>query len=125
MATANIHDLASLERVYSPDSFASDASDNDRPNTAVLKGVRIASAPDAAGDFDLEPASIHAGEAPGAVFLAPFHRRTPTEHGAVNPDPRHGYEAFLAEIVEAARQRGYAANASPGPGDSRIRGARQ
>jgi len=44
--------------------------------------VRVASAPDADGNFALEPATHHAGEAPSALFLAPFHRRTAKEGAA-------------------------------------------
>jgi hypothetical protein len=124
MANANINDRQSIERVYSPDAFARDAAENDRTGVELLHGVRIGSAPDQAGEFEIEPAARHAGEVPGAVFLAPFHRATPNEH-AVDPDPQHGYGAFIAAIIEAARRFGYHAETSPGPGDPRIRGARQ
>ena len=96
-----------------------DAAENDRSGVELLHGVRIGSLPDEAGDFDLEPAARHAGEVPGAVFLAPFHRATATEHAPADPDPRHGYEAFVAEIIDAAQRFGYSAAASPGPGDPR------
>ncbi len=125
MPKANIHDRGSIERVYKPDAFARDAAENDRPQVEVLHGVRIGSAPDQAGDFDIEPASLHAGEVPGAVFLAPFHRSTANEHAPSDPGPHHGYDAFIAEIIDTARHSGYRAESSPGPGDPRIRGARQ
>jgi hypothetical protein len=125
MAKANVRDRSSIERVYPPGAFARDAVENDRHRVALRHGVRIGSAPDHAGDFELEPASLYAGEVPGAVFLAPFHHATANEHPPADPDPHHGYDAFVAEIVDAARQFGYSAETSPGPGDARIRGARQ
>ena len=74
MPKANIHRRSTLEEVYPPDAFASDAAQNAVPNT-VLSGVRILSAPDAAGDFDFERATQQVGEATSASFLAP-HRPT-------------------------------------------------
>jgi hypothetical protein len=125
MPTANIHDRASIERIYSCDAYASDASENERRKPAVLKGVRITEAADEAGDFAFERAAHHAGELPGPEFLAPFHRVTAQENAGTEPDPRHGYEAFLDEIIEAAQRQGFRAEASPGPGDARLRGPRQ
>jgi hypothetical protein len=125
VAKANIHDRRSIERVYPLDAFARDAAENDRPDAGLLHGVRIGSAPDRAGDFEVEPASRHAGEVPGAVFLAPFHRATANEHAPADPDPHHGYQAFVGEIIDAAQQFGYRAETSPGPGDPRLKGARQ
>ena len=58
-------------------------------------------------------------------FLAPFHRATAADHAPADPDPHHGYDAFVGEIIDAARRFGYRADASPGPGDARIKGARQ
>ena len=125
MAKANIHDRGSIERVYPPEAFARDAAENDRPDVGLLHGVRIGSAPDQAGDFDIEAASRGTGEVPGAVFLAPFHRDPPDGRASAGPDPRHGYDAFVAEIIDTAQRFGYCAATSPGPGDPRIRGARQ
>jgi hypothetical protein len=87
----------------------------------VLKGVRITEVADQAGDFALERAAQQAGEAPGALFL----RVTTQEDAGAEPDPRQGYEAFLDEIVEAAQRPGFRREASPGPGDVRLRGPRQ
>ena len=61
MAKANIHDRRSIERIYSPEAFARDATENDRPGIALLQGVRIGSEPDRAGDFEIEPASRGTG----------------------------------------------------------------
>src|SRR5207249_2206356 len=123
--TANIHDRPSIERVYPREAYASDASQNERRKPAMLRGVRIAAAPDDKGEFAIEPAVQHAGEVPGAVFLAPFHCVTAEENAAADPDPRLGYEAFLDEIIEVAQRLGFRADASPGPGDARLRGPRQ
>jgi hypothetical protein len=125
MPQANIKNRGSIERIYPPDAFARDAAENDRPGIEILKGVRIASAPDGDGIFALEPASHYAGEAPQSLFLAPFHRRTATEDAANDPDPRDGYDAFIDEIIDAARRHGYRAAESPGPGDPRLHGLRQ
>jgi len=127
MAKANIHDRASIERVYACEAYVSDASQNERRKPATLKGVRITATADDNGNFTIESASQHAGEvaAAGALFLAPFHRVTAEENAAADPDPRHGYEAFLDEIIEAAQHLGFRAEASPGPGDPRLRGLRQ
>jgi len=90
MPTANIHDRGSIERIYSQDAYASNASQNDRRKPAMLRGVRITAAANDEGDFTIEPASQHAGEVAsvGAVFLAPFHRVTAEENAAADPDPR-------------------------------------
>src|ERR1043166_8320026 len=110
--TANIHDRASIERAYPREAYASDASQNERRKPAMLHGVRIAAAPDDKGEFAIEPAVQHAGEMPGAVFLAPFHRVTAEENAEADPDPRLGYEAFLDEIIEMAERLGFRADAS-------------
>ena len=123
--TANIHDRASIERAYPREAYASDASQNERRKPAMLRGVRIAAGPNDQGEFAIEAAAQHAGEVPGAVFLAPFHRVTAEENAVAEPDPRLGYEAFLDEIIEAAQRLGFRADASPGPGDPRLRGLRQ
>ena len=125
MPSANIYDRGSIERVYSCDAYASDASQNERRKPALLNGVRITETADEAGNFAIEPAAHYAGEVPGAQFLAPFHRMTAQEHAATDPDPRRGHEAFLDEIIKAARGPGFRPETSPGPGDARLRGPRQ
>jgi hypothetical protein len=52
MPKTNIHRRSTLEEIYPPDAFASDTAQNGRVPNAVLSGVRILSAPDAAGNFD-------------------------------------------------------------------------
>ena len=129
MAKANIHRRSTLEEIYPPDIFASDAAQNGR----VLSGVRILSAPDTAGDFDFERATQQIGEAASASFLAPHRREeriqdagrdSPTTVSA-DPDPRAGHEAFLADIVAVAERFGFEPEASPGRDEPRLRGLRQ
>ena len=79
MAKANINRRSTLEEIYPPDTFASDAAQNGGVPNTVLSGVRILSAPDAAGDFDFERATQQIGEAASASFLAPH--RPPTSSG--------------------------------------------
>jgi hypothetical protein len=86
--------------------------------------VRILSAPDAAGAFDLEPAVQQVGEMPSATFLAPY-RREDRLGPSPRTDPCDGYERFLDDIIAAAIQLGFQAEDSPGPGDPRLHGLRQ
>jgi hypothetical protein len=124
MAKANIRDRRSIARIYPPDAFASDAARNGEVKSQVLRGLRIASAPDAAGVFDLEPARQQVGEMPDPAFLAP-HRREDRLAQSEHVDPRAGYEEFLDDVIAAATRFGFQAEESPGPGDPRLRGLRQ
>ena len=133
MAKANIHRRSTLEEIYPLDAFASDAAQNGRAPNTVLSGVRILSAPDAAGDFDFERASQQIGEAASAGFLVPHRREDRTQDAgrdspmivSADPDPRAGYEAFLADIVAVAQRFGFEPEASPGRDEPRLRGLRQ
>jgi hypothetical protein len=121
MAKANIDRRSTLEEIYPPDTFASDAAQNGGVPNTVLSGVRILSAPDAAGDFDFERATQQVGEATSASFLAP-HRPTTA---LADPDPRAGYEAFLNDIAAVAQRFGFEVKESPGRDEPRLRGLRQ
>src|SRR5438874_4378792 len=132
MPKANIHRRSSLEEIYPPDAFASDAAQSGRAPNAVLNGVRVLSAPNAAGDFEFERATQQIGEAASASFLAP-HRREDRIADAgsggpakvsPDPDPREGYDAFLADIVAAAQHFGFKPEESPGRDEPRLRGLR-
>ncbi len=133
MARANIHRRTTLEEIYPPDAFASDAAQNGRVPNTVLSGVRILSAPDAAGDFDFERATQQIGEAISASFLAPQRREERTQDAgrdspttvSADPDPRSGYEAFLADIVAVAQRFGFDAEESPWRDEPRLHGLRQ
>ncbi|MFZ2003540.1 MAG: hypothetical protein WB697_10885 [Stellaceae bacterium] len=107
----NANDRETLEQAYPAEAFASDAAQNEPAAATLHRGVRIGSAPDAAGWFELEPATRHAGEPETPNFLAPAQAA------------RHAQ--FLDDIVAAARRFGYRAEESPGPGDARIKGLRQ
>src|SRR6185437_181842 len=112
---ANIHDHRTLEAAYPAEAFASDAAGNGRADAALVKGVRILSAPDAAGNFQLERASRQIGEVAAAAFLAPHRRedrlvdagRDSPPKVSAEPDPREGYAAFLGEITAAAQRFGF------------------
>jgi hypothetical protein len=125
MAKANIHRRSTLEEVYPPDAFASDAAQNGRVPNTVLSGIRILSAPDAAGDFDFERATRQIGETASASFLAPHRREEGTLAESAMPDPRAGYEAFLEDIVAVAQRFGFEPEESPGRDEPRLRGLRQ
>jgi hypothetical protein len=132
MPTANIKRRETIERVYPPDAFASDAAQNSQTTNQVRLGVRILSAPNADGDFELERSSQHVGEAASSTFLAP-HRK---ERGVnseqpglqpdiIAPDSRDGYADFISDIVAAAEQFGFEPEKSPGRAEPRLQGLRQ
>jgi hypothetical protein len=133
MGKPNIHDHHSLEAAYPADAFASDAAQNARSDGQQVSGVRILSAPDAAGNFALERAVRQVGETVSPAFLAPYRRedrlgdarRDAPTPVAAEPDPREGYDSFLAEIVAAAQRWGFNPEDSPGRADPRLRGLRQ
>jgi hypothetical protein len=125
MAKANINRRSTLEEIYPPDAFASDAAQNGRVPNTVLSGVRILSAPDAAGDFEFDRATQQIGEATSASFLAPHRREEGTLTESAVPDPRAGYEAFLNDIVAVAQRFGFEPEDSPGRDEPRLRGLRQ
>ena len=120
MPTANINDRHSLEAIYPRDAFAGDAAENGRTDATMLRGLRVLSAPDDNGNIQLERARHQVGESHGAPFLPAFRPSGGTEH-----DPTAGYDAFLADVVEAAKRFGFDSKGTPGQGDPRIRGARQ
>ena len=144
MAKANIHDRQSIARVYPPEAFAVDAAENQKqPANEVLLGVCIYAAPDAKGDFEIERASRHRGEAKEAAFL-PAQRilcaqntagdaeaggkaasRSGQAFATRNPAPAADYDNFIDAVIEAAPRSGFRPNESPGPGDARLRGLGQ
>jgi len=126
MQSANINDRDSIARIYPPEKFATDAAENAKqPANPFLRGVRIIRGPDAAGLFEVAAATQHVGEAPGTEFVAAFRREQPHDRAMHDPAPSSGYEAFLDEVVAAARKSGLAPAGSPSPGDPRLRGLRQ
>lgn len=125
MTKVNIADRAALERAYPPTAFADDSAQNADSASGQLRGVRVLSAPNAAGEFAFERGSRQVGEAPSAAFVAAYRRDPVATPGAATSAADRGYREFLDEIVEAARRFGYRADKSPGQGDPRIRGLRQ
>lgn len=137
MERANIHDRGSIERVYPRAVFEQEALSNTRGKASVLHGVRINSAPDGSGAFDLVRAARQVGEderSASGVFLCPFaHQRATLEApearaaSAGRLDTLAGvrgeYDAFIDKIVATART--VRIDPSPGPGDPRLRGLRQ
>jgi hypothetical protein len=133
MSKANIHRRDTLEQVYPPDDFASDAAQNGRASNALIRGVRILSAPDAAGEFDFERTTQQIGEPASAAFLAPYRREDRMADAgrdgpatiAAAPDPLEGYQAFLGDILVAAQRFGFRPEDTPGLDEPRLRGLRQ
>ena len=99
MPKDNIHHRDTLEQVYAPAAFASDAAQNGGAADQFVRGVRILCAPDNAGAFEFERTTQQVGEASSAAFLAPYRREdtlaTP-RHGssAATPDPRGDTKRF-------------------------------
>ncbi|HTW53611.1 MAG TPA: hypothetical protein VME45_17095 [Stellaceae bacterium] len=132
MARVNIHDRASLEQAYPAKAFAGDAAQNERASHELRHGVRIGSAPDAAGWFDLERATRHIGEPDTPYFLAPARRAEELvergHHHAARqdsrPHPAAGYAGFLDDIVAAVKRFGFRAEESPGRDEPRLKGLR-
>jgi hypothetical protein len=135
---ANIHDRASIERIYPEAVFALEAGENSRAKTMVHKGVRILSSVDDKGDFEIERASRQVGEDGGpdqAIFLSPdlvssadalvegggYGTTIQLESGE-QAHKAADYLAFIDRIIGAAKQ----ADIRPAPaGDERLRGPRQ
>jgi hypothetical protein len=123
MQRPNINDRGTIERIYPRAVFQQEANANARGDASVLKGVRIVSAADAAGTFDLVRASRHAGESDpsdGAIFLSPTAQAA--KPGSPAPVWEDAYVRFIDKIVTTATAAEFA---SPGPGDARLRGLRQ
>ena len=126
MPKVKIDDRAALERAYPPDHFVADSAENSAAAATAVKGVRVLSAPDQGGEFSFERGSREVGETASAVFLAPYRPVGGAgEPETASSDPRATYDAFIDDIVEAARRFGYRPEDSPGQGDPRIRGLRQ
>ena len=131
MPTANIQNRQSLEQVYSPDAFASDAACNGQVTHEIILGVRILSAPNAEGEFIFERSSQHVAEASTPTFLAPHGREemlTDTENSPAMGVRRRlpaGYLEFLDDIVVAAQKSGFEPEKSPGRNEPRLQGLRQ
>jgi hypothetical protein len=133
MPTANIQRRKSVEEVYPPDAFASDATYNGQVTNEVILGVRLLSAPNDVGNFVFERSSHHVGEVATPTFLAPHRRKErlanteedPRAIEAALPNPQDGYVEFLDDIVAAAQRFGFERKNSPGQNEPRLQGLRQ
>lgn len=139
MDRGNINDRATIERIYSRQDFDQDVGANSDPKTTVLRGVRIIGPPDPDGTFQLTRASRHVGEE-GSVsdtaFVAPFDpydaalRQNGTAYGEARQiagpaaeveQAKDAYEAFLGQVVEAARTAKFE-RPSSAESDDKLRG---
>jgi hypothetical protein len=124
MQRPNVNDRGTVERIYPRAVFQQEANANMRGNASVLSGVRIVSAADESGAFDLVRASRHAGESDssdGAIFLPPA--APGAAPGSPAPAWDDAYARFIDKIIATAARAEFAP--SPGPGDARLRGLRQ
>jgi hypothetical protein len=133
---ANIHDRDSVEAVYPEEVFAYEAGLNSRAKATVHKGVRILSAVDERGGFEIERGARHVGEdetQEHAIFLSPDliasaqalvdgggYGTTVQRKSGQQADKAADYVAFVDRIIAAARQADFAA--VPGFKDARLRG---
>jgi hypothetical protein len=137
MQRANIHDRSSIEQIYPHAVYESESQANTRAKVSVLNGVRITSAADSSGAFNLTRASHHVGEqeqAHDSVFLCPFALETSfaarrdaygayAERQNARAGVRGEYEAFIDKIIATARTARL--ERPTGRGDARLRGPRQ
>ena len=121
MTKASIHDRITLERLYPKDMFNRDSRLNAEATAVKLHGVKILSACDANGEFQVAPATRHVAERNpegDVVFLFPqgLQRNDrlmlSPDYGGAEPDrgasPEEvsaspGYEEFIDRVFEAAR----------------------
>jgi len=144
MTDASIHDRSSIERLYPRDVFEADAGGNALAKASVLRGLRILSQPNEAGEFKLVRASqqvgeVHAGEAQGrgnGLFLAPnlganfaALMRNDTDYGGAQEKQdamasvaarRDEYAAFIDRVIETARTADF--EQPIGRGEERLKG---
>jgi hypothetical protein len=144
MTSASIHDRASIERLYPRDAFEADAGSNAQAKTSVLKGLRILSAPDDAGAFQVTRASQHTGEAHAGdaqgrgngLFLAPnlganfaALMRNDTDYGGAQEKHdaldsvaarQDDYGAFIDRVIASARAADF--ERPIGRGEERLKG---
>jgi hypothetical protein len=137
MARANVNDRESLQGAYPAAAFQEDAANNAVGDAQVIRGVRIESAPDGDGWFQLSRAKQHVGEsadAAGSCFLAPSEPHimaslvgAEAEDGAPQGEAlvaarRQEYEVFIDRLAEAARSANFPAPI--GQGEERLKGFR-
>ena len=124
MARADLNDRRSVESVYSFDDYGRDSARNEDVANPVRHGVRVASAPDPDGCFELTVAAQQAGERDpegDSVFLAPYRTEPPAGEPSASPEGlrRHAYDTFIDGVIETART---AAFKPPVGRDARLKG---
>jgi hypothetical protein len=111
-----------------------DANANARAQASIHRGVRMMSALDEKGSFDLARTSRHVGKTgagSGAIYVCPYAHDT--SHNVDYPASArsaaassgalaNAYDAFLDQIIENASK---APGTAPGAGDVRLQGPRQ
>ncbi|BCJ91859.1 hypothetical protein IZ6_25940 [Terrihabitans soli] len=135
MTRANVNDRATICEIYPMDAWEQDGSRNIQGNATVIHGVKIMSAPDPEGAFDLVRMSQHVAEndpESDEIFLSAFEPGAAeamagsTYSGGVQPTEHEhskgGYESFIDSILEAARSAHF--KPAIGVGDDRIKGFR-
>lgn len=133
--SANINDRTSIQKIYPMAAWEQDGSRNAQSNAAIVYGVKILSAPDDKGSFELVRMSQHVAEndpESDQIFLTPFESGAAeavegaTYSGGVQPPGyQHSdgdYESFVDAILEAARTAHF--KPAIGVGDGRIKGFR-
>jgi len=118
MHRANVSDRHSLEALYPREAFEEGATRNTLDKAEVVYGVRVDSAPDEHGWFEVARARRHVGEiaqSREAVFLAaerPQLSQPAGSHPEANSraesrtseeSRQQEYQAFLDRVREAAR----------------------
>ena len=138
MPEANIHDRATIERLYRREDFEQDAGENASAKATVHRGLLIVSPVNAEGRFTIERMSRHVGEEDpesDTVFLAPFpaEASAPLQQGGAYGGPLEAgmgqdvearkadaYRIFIDRVVEAARTADF--KPPIGRGEGRLRG---
>ncbi len=134
MARANINDRSTIENLYPKSEFDQEAAGNSRGKAAIIKGLKILSAPDAQGEIELARASQHVGEsAPDtdSIFVAAYRAgasiadngtayESSTAPTSDNRDEGADYRNFIDEVLEKARSAQF--QPPIGKGEERLKG---
>jgi hypothetical protein len=136
MQSVNINQRETLESYYPLDSFVHDANQNARGKTAVMHGLRILSAPDGEGAFNVTKAQHNVAEDAShedTLFLYSvrdddnnwFDKEevdaSKAVHAKEHPvDVSELYRGFIDRVIETARTAKFQSNI--GRGEPRLKG---
>ena len=136
MQSVNINQRETLESYYPLDSFVHDANQNARGKTAVMHGLRILSAPDGEGAFNVTKAQHNVAEDAShedTLFLYSvrdddnnwFDRAEPDASKAVHAKEHPVnvsdlYRGFIDRVIETARNAHFQPDI--GRGEPRLQG---